>query len=222
MPHRHQSLRCPDGVLTRTILSPLRRPPRQRRILHVVGLVEAFGIVEALHREQREVGPGHRCQRSVVLREFSPLHYPPGAGRRPTLTHTPGPGALHAEDPLPGRHDPRGVRAAGLPGPVGRAGADAPGAPDPLPWGVRAPQPVAITDHAGGAGKPTSHRHPRAGRAAPGSLLGAAAEAGVMGGIRDPAEGARQERRMDYSRLRLRSRIVARQPGANGGMIERP
>ena len=54
--------------------------------------------------------------------------------------------------PYQRRHHPRGLRAAGLRRAAGGAGAEAAGAPDPVPRGVRAAQPVAGGGHAGRAG----------------------------------------------------------------------
>ena len=57
--------------------------------------------------------------------------------------------SLHAEDALPGRHHPRGLRAAGLHRAAGGPGAATAGAPDEIPRGVRAAQPVPLGRRAG-------------------------------------------------------------------------
>ena len=71
------------------------------------------------------------------------------------------------------------LRAAGLPGAAGRAGAETAGASDPVPRRLRAPQPVAGADHAGRAGERSDNGgHADGRRTPPGHDLGAAAEAG--------------------------------------------
>ena len=89
-----------------------------------------------------------------------PLHHPPGSRRGSPVPHAPGPGALHLKDALPGRHDPRGLRAAGLHGAARRAGAETPRAPDALSRGVRASQPLAGAGHDRTKRQPVTN-HPR-------------------------------------------------------------
>ena len=80
------------------------------------------------------------------------LHYSPGGLDRALVADSPGPCALSIEDAVPGWHHGRGVRAARLYRPLGRLGANAPGAPHALPRGVCTESPTA------GAGHPVASR----------------------------------------------------------------
>ena len=70
------------------------------------------------------------------------------------LRAAPGPdkrraGALRTQDTVPGRHHPCDLRALGLHGAIGGAGAQTQGEPDPLPRRVRPQQPLPCNDHPG-------------------------------------------------------------------------
>ena len=106
-----------------------------------------------------------------------------GDRRGPVVAHRSGSGALHPADALPGRHHPRGRRAAGRHGAPGGAGAEARAHLTRYHGVFAPPQPVAGGGDAGGAGEAQVAGPADPGAAAPG-LAGAAGRVEAAGGSR--------------------------------------
>jgi len=127
------------------------------------------------------VVPGFLCKLTPSGRRVFMLSYRTLAGqrRKPALGTWGELTVEQARDLARERHHPRGLRAAGLHGAAGGAGAETAGAPDEVSRCLRAPQPVAGGGDAGGAGEAHGAGPADPGGAAPGDSLSPAAQAGI-------------------------------------------